>query len=98
MPKANVKVSVVTDQRQNAKRQLRIQLHNDSQQLAFFSRVQLIDANGEEVLPAYWADNYITLKAGEKQNLDVWIDEQASAPKALRVYAWNANELIVKLN
>jgi Exo-beta-D-glucosaminidase Ig-fold domain len=79
-------------------RSIKIQLHNDSQQLAFFSRVQLLGENGEEVLPSYWADNYLTLKAGEKQTLSVWIDEHAPVPKAVRVYAWNAAGVIIEIN
>ena len=97
MTKANVKASVVADQKQNGRRWVRIELHNDSQQLAFFSRVQLLDANGEEVLPAYWDNNYIALKAGEKQALGVWVDEQAAEPKSVRVYGWNTPKIEVKL-
>jgi exo-1,4-beta-D-glucosaminidase len=99
MPIANVKATVLEDKKLNGKRSMKIQLHNDSQQLAFFSRVQLLDENDEEVLPAYWADNYITLKAGEKQTVSVWIDEHAPAPKAVRIYAWNAPPgVIIEIN
>ena len=98
MPKATIIASILSDKKQDGKRMMKVQLQNDSKQLAFFSRVQLLDAEGEEVLPSYWADNYITLKAGEKQVVQVWIDEHAPTPKVVRVYAWNASEMVVKIN
>jgi exo-1,4-beta-D-glucosaminidase len=97
MPKATITASIQSDLQQDGKRLLQVLLQNTSQQLAFFTRVQLLDVQGEEVLPAYWADNYITLKAGEQQTVNVWVDNQAPALKALRASGWNAPELILKI-
>jgi exo-1,4-beta-D-glucosaminidase len=97
MPKATVAASVITDNIREDKRMITVQLQNDSKQLAFFTRMQLLDARGEEVLPAYWSDNYITLKAGEKQLVNVWIDLESTTPTSVRVYGWNAEEVVVNL-
>jgi len=97
MPKANVSVSVQSEKVQDGKRVFEVQLQNESKQLAFFSRVQLLDAHGEEVLPSYWSDNYITLKAGEKQVVQVWLDHEAIKPESVSVYAWNAEIRIAKV-
>jgi len=97
MPKATLRASIQSDQLQHGKRLVQIQLENTSAQLAFFTRVQLLDRQGEEVLPSYWEDNYITLIAGEKQVMSVWIDDQAATPEVVRVSAWNAEEILLKI-
>jgi len=37
------------------------------------------------------------LKAGEQQVVEVWTDDQAPAPKAVRVYGWNAPAMTVNV-
>lgn len=98
MPKAKLKVSALSDNRQAGQRVITVEVENNSPQLAFFSRLQLLDSHGEEVLPSYWSDNYITLKPAEKQLITVWIDNHSITPESVRVYGWNAEEVVVKLN
>jgi hypothetical protein len=45
-------------------------LTNDSKQLAFFVNPQLT-CEGEEVLPAFWSANYVSLAPGESITLTV---------------------------
>ena len=33
--------------------------------LAFFVRLRALDAEGKDVLPATWSDNFVSVKAGE---------------------------------
>ncbi|KXJ91372.1 family 2 glycoside hydrolase [Microdochium bolleyi] len=46
-------------------------LENKSTVPAFFIRLNLVDANGEDVLPVFWSDNYVTLWPREKLELQV---------------------------
>jgi len=47
-------------------RAVRVRLANAARTLAFFVRVRLLRAaDGEEVLPVYWSDNYFSLLPGE---------------------------------
>jgi hypothetical protein len=49
-----------------------ITVTNPTEQLAFFVRGILYkEADGDEVLPVFWSDNYISLLPGESQTLDV---------------------------
>ncbi|KAI5867095.1 glycoside hydrolase family 2 protein [Durotheca rogersii] len=46
-------------------------LENRSPVPAFFVRVNLVDERGEDVVPAFWSDNYVTLWPKEKLQLEV---------------------------
>jgi exo-1,4-beta-D-glucosaminidase len=74
-----------------------VQVKNTGNQLAFFSRLQLLDGEGEEILPSYWTDNYLTLKPGEQQVVTVWIDNHVSTPEKVRVYGWNVKPVTNKI-
>jgi len=97
MPKAQLSATIISNKQQNERREITIQIQNNSSQLAFFSRVQLLDATGEEVLPSYWSDNYFSLKSGEKQTVNVWMDKQSPTLGSVKVSGWNSNEVIVKI-
>ncbi len=95
MPKALLGAKVISTTIENGNPLITIQLQNNSGQLAFFSRVQLLDRTGEEVLPSYWSDNYFTLKSGETYEIKVWYDAGKPAPDSMRVSAWNVGEVII---
>lgn len=49
--------------------ELGIRLRNDGATLAFFIRLQLVDAGDSELLPTLYSDNYISLLPGESCDL-----------------------------
>ncbi|MHB8997407.1 MAG: glycoside hydrolase family 2 protein [Armatimonadota bacterium] len=61
-----------------------VEITNPTGQLAFFIRVRLTDANGEEALPVYWSDNYFSLLPGESKQLRV-----SSTGAQVRLDGWN---------
>ncbi len=73
---------------------LRVSLSNTGSSLAFFVRAKLVDAGtGQEILPVFWQDNYISLLPGESRELSVRFDARAlrsmkSAP-AIEIDGWN---------
>ena len=49
---------------------VRINLKNPSDRISFFNRLELTQGkNGDEVLPAFWSSNYITLFPGEERTV-----------------------------
>ena len=50
---------------------LKITLQNTADVPAFFVRLNLVDANGEDVVPVFWSDNYVTLWPNESLELTV---------------------------
>jgi exo-1,4-beta-D-glucosaminidase len=50
---------------------LRVVLHNTGRTLAFFTRLRALTAQGVEVLPTYFSDNYVSLLPGEALELTV---------------------------
>jgi len=49
----------------------RVVLENQSKVPAVFVRLNLVDGNGNDVLPVIWSDNYVSLWPGEKIELEV---------------------------
>lgn len=50
---------------------LKVSLHNKASVPAFFVRLNLVDADGEDVVPVLWTDNYVTLWPHERLELEV---------------------------
>jgi exo-1,4-beta-D-glucosaminidase len=59
---------------------LTISLRNTGQTLAFFVRVRALDADGNELLPLYASDNYVSLLPGEALELGLAVAGSASRP------------------
>ncbi|HEY6077668.1 MAG TPA: hypothetical protein VIW29_02630, partial [Polyangiaceae bacterium] len=59
---------------------LTVRLHNDGATLAFFTRLTLVDAQGSELLPTLYSDNYISLLPGE--SCDVSLSARLLPPGA----------------
>jgi exo-1,4-beta-D-glucosaminidase len=51
--------------RSGATSEARVTLSNPGKTLAFFLRLQVVGSDGEEALPVFWDDNYVTLLPGE---------------------------------
>ena len=65
-------------------------LKNETRQLAFFKRLQLMYGD-EEVLPSFWSANYITLAPGESAEVTVSVPSINIKPEfpALKISGWN---------
>jgi exo-1,4-beta-D-glucosaminidase len=48
-----------------------VTLKNSGAAVAFMTHLRLADANGNEIVPAFWDDNYVTLLPGESRKLSV---------------------------
>ena len=69
-----------------------VALHNGSAHLAFFVRASVCKgAKGDEVLPVFWSDNYVTILPGGAAQLQAsyrTADMQGTKP-VLRISGWN---------
>jgi exo-1,4-beta-D-glucosaminidase len=73
--------------------EVRVRLENPSPHLAFLVRLQLLAGNqGQDILPIYWDDNYISLLPGELRHITARFplnQPRASARPVLAVDGWN---------
>jgi exo-1,4-beta-D-glucosaminidase len=73
----------------------RVRLENAGSSLAFQVRLKLTDgAGGEEILPVFWDDNYVSLLPGETRELraSYRLRDRKGRP-ALEAEAWNAPKI-----
>jgi len=61
-------------------RALAVTVHNGGRAPAFFLRLRVTKGDGgDEVLPSYWTDNYVSLLPGETRKLSVRFADGALA-------------------
>jgi exo-1,4-beta-D-glucosaminidase len=67
------------------------EVENPSSSLAFMVHVRVANANGDDVVPIFWDDNYVSLLPGEKRELTAHFDSaQAADDKfVLTTDGWN---------
>ena len=72
-------------------------LTNPGRTLAFFLRLQATGRDGEEAVPVFWEDNYISLLPGETRVISGrWqTRDMHGAPRVL-VSGWNVRRMQVR--
>jgi exo-1,4-beta-D-glucosaminidase len=72
-----------------------VELENTGSALAFQVRLKILDpANGEEILPVFWDDNYVALFPGEKREMRAaYPRRDGLAVPDVEVEAWNVSKL-----
>jgi hypothetical protein len=95
MPSASVRTTVIATKQQGAYTEWTLQFTNTASRLAFFLNPQVIGANGDEILPSYWSDNYFSIPAGQAITLTV----SCPAPRDphLRLEGWNIAPTVLPL-
>jgi exo-1,4-beta-D-glucosaminidase len=76
-----------------------IRLHNPTQNVAFFERAEMMSSrDGDEILPAEYADNYVTVFPGETVEIRGAIPAQGSAATWVRVTGYNTSPITVPID
>jgi exo-1,4-beta-D-glucosaminidase len=69
MPPATVRTKAAFTRAAAGTEQAHVTVTNPGNTIAFFLRLQIVGRDGEEALPVFWDDNYITLLPGEKRTI-----------------------------
>ncbi len=71
--------------------EIRVDLRNPGQIAALENKLTLVRADGSQVLPAYYSDNYVSLLPGEERPITISLAEgQSKAGLRLELRGWNA--------
>jgi hypothetical protein len=97
MPKATVQAKTISVDKNSSQTSYTIELTNNSKQLAFFIRAQLLDRQ-EEMLPSFWSANYVTLAPGESMIIKAAVPSRilSGIQPLVRVSGWNVNEIVIR--
>lgn len=89
MPEADVKAKV------NRKGDtVTVMLENKSGNVAFFNRLAALDPDGNLYAPAWWSDNYFSLRPGEKKTVTCRLPSEGDTRKArITLSGWNSNSM-----
>ena len=69
-----------------------VMLTNTGKSIAFFVRLQVTKGpGGDEILPVFWQDNYVSLMPGEKRDVGVTyqLADLGDARPAVKITGWN---------
>ncbi len=96
LPAARVATSAVASARGD-QHEVHVTVRNPGRTLAFFIRLQIVKAGGEEVLPVLWQDNYVTLMPGETRVVTATFNPRDAGGAAPRVVisGWNVKRQVV---
>jgi exo-1,4-beta-D-glucosaminidase len=91
LPKVKLNVSSRTENKGNQSI-TRVTLENPSKSIAFFVRLKVNKGKGgEEILPAVWQDNYVSMLPGEKREITAVyrIADLGAVKPEVEVQGWN---------
>jgi hypothetical protein len=98
LPAASVNVTVVNATGSMNEKKWTLEFRNTSDRIAFFINPQLV-AEGEEIAPSLWSDNYFTLTP--KGSLTITVSCPSAAlshgKQSLKVDGWNIPETLIPL-
>ncbi|PWH27113.1 glycoside hydrolase family 2 [Xanthomonas euvesicatoria] len=88
---AKVPLQLTTQLQQGNEAVLCATVRNRSQQVALNTKLTLVDAQGQRILPAYYSDNYLSLVPGEERVVEIRGPSAATLRNAtLQLRGWNA--------
>ena len=100
LPAANVTATarVAASRDEAGREEMRVTLANPGTTLAFFIRLQIKRASGEEVLPVLWADNFISLLPGETREIlaSYRASDRGAARPIVAVSGWNVKGATIR--
>jgi len=76
---------------------VRVELENLTDRLAFFVQLRLVDATGADVLPIVWSDNYVSLLPGDVRTLTAVAPGDGALPADVRVEVRGLNVATVNV-
>ena len=93
LPEATVRVTHTFEQR-GGKGIVRVALKNEGKSLAFMIRLRLTDSRGNDIVPIFWQDNYVSLLPGESRSVSATYDALVlhGSQAVLHVSGWNLRE------
>jgi beta-galactosidase/beta-glucuronidase len=96
LPKSQLQTTLLKTEKGKTEQKWTLKISNNSNQLAFFIRPQLI-LKGEELRPSYWSASYITLAPQQSTTLSVSAPvSQLKGTPTITVEGWNVAKQTVK--
>jgi hypothetical protein len=95
MPAATVRSRVTAGETNGGERTYVIDLANAGTVPALQTKLTVFDKRGEQILPAYFSDNYVSLLPGEERRITVRYP-QARGAASVRLRGWNMAERAIR--
>ncbi|HEY2819476.1 MAG TPA: LamG-like jellyroll fold domain-containing protein [Candidatus Acidoferrum sp.] len=100
IPTASI-TATSTSTHTNSSTHLRVHLQNSAAAPALNTKLTLLNTDGARILPAYYADNYISLLPGESRDIDIEYPDPAAAPATraqIAIRGWNVATVTIPVS
>jgi exo-1,4-beta-D-glucosaminidase len=96
----SVKLDATANRDSTSSTEVSVRLRNPSDHLAFQVRLAINDANGNEILPVLWSDNYTELMPAESRIVTARYPSWISLPPGakLEVTGWNIEPVTIDID
>ena len=64
---------------------------------ALNAKLTLVDAQGARILPAYYADNYVSLLPGERRTVEIRYPGEARPSAKVELRGWNVTPAVAAI-
>src|SRR5262249_23748434 len=90
LPSVNISRTANYEQKPG-KAKVDVTLKNTGNVVAFMLHARIVDAKGEEIVPVFWSDNYVSLLPGESRTISAEYKGTVPTEKAssVRIDGWN---------
>ena len=98
MTQATLQAKIVSSVTEGNEKVLKINVKNTGNQIAFFTRMQLMQE--EEITPSFWSNNYFTLLPNAEETLTLRVPLtscKSAEPLRIDVSGWNAKTMSVEI-
>ena len=97
MPGSSLSVKTKTENK-DGKPVIQVTLENQTKQLAFFTRVKVLDAAKKLVRPCFYSDNYFSVPPGDTKTMEIECPPTLAGEPVVVVEGWNLGILALGAN
>jgi mannosylglycoprotein endo-beta-mannosidase len=84
--------------RKNGKALIRVRLENKTGQLAFFTRIKVLDSAKKLLRPCFYSDNYFSVPPGDTKTVEIECPPSLAGEPTVVVEGWNVGILSLGAN
>ena len=98
MPHVQLHITAHRKPSKAAEERFAITLHNPTRHIAFFERAELLaKKGGDEILPIFYSDNYVTVFPGETLTLEATLPKGSEKAQWIKLAGYNSDQETIEI-
>ncbi|HKM94550.1 MAG TPA: beta galactosidase jelly roll domain-containing protein [Prolixibacteraceae bacterium] len=80
-----------------SKLKIEVEIENPSSTISMFNQLKVHNEKGDWVIPAFYSENYFSMKPGEKKTIEINLSENISHPLWIELSGWNTSKQNIEI-